>query len=176
MGVPAKARKAKKAKDEEANTQVSLEIVRLRNMGYSNAQISNMLEISGGSVSKAIKRATEQWKRDMGEEYATLIAREMAANSTVMQEYYEAWVRSKSGEDEEKEGNPAFMQGVERCIDRRIKLYGINPPVKVAPVTPDGQESYKPVTYDQAEVNFLSVMAEIEQIKSGNNRDLDDGK
>lgn len=39
-------------------------------------------------------------------------------------------------------GDIRFLEGVRWCIERRIKLLGLNAPIKVAPTDPTGQKEY----------------------------------
>jgi hypothetical protein len=83
------------------------------------------------------------------------IAKELAQIKMLQSEYWTAWESSKtertkarqetdgtkdrsgkpivkksSMEKEQRDGNPAFLQGVLSCIDRRCKLLGLDAPVK----------------------------------------------
>lgn len=44
----------------------------------------------------------------------------------------------RAREETRAEGNPAFLQGVQACIDRKSKIYGIDAPNKVALTDPSG--------------------------------------
>src|SRR5262249_3687923 len=51
--------------------------------------------------------------------------------------------RLKAGvRKEQRDGNPEFLRGVERCIEMRCKIMGAFAVLKVAPTTPDGQEEW----------------------------------
>jgi hypothetical protein len=42
----------------------------------------------------------------------------------------------------ENMGNPVWLQGVQWCIDRRLKLMGADAPIKIAPTNPEGTKEY----------------------------------
>src|SRR5262249_57562510 len=51
--------------------------------------------------------------------------------------------RLKAGmRTEKRDGNPAFLDGVQWCLEHRAKILGVFAPTKIAPVTPDGQEQW----------------------------------
>lgn len=55
-------------------------------------------------------------------------------------------------------GNPAFLAGVQWCIDRRIKLLGLDAPLKIAPTNPDGDRPWDGMTEEEKVAAFLSVV------------------
>lgn len=44
---------------------------------------------------------------------------------------------------EELAGDPRFLQGIDRCIERRCKLLGLEAPAKIAPTDPTGKREYQ---------------------------------
>lgn len=46
-----------------------------------------------------------------------------------------------SVEREQREGNPAFLAGVQWCIERRIKLRGLDAPTRIANTDPSGEQA-----------------------------------
>lgn len=89
------------------------------------------------------KQATGDIERAKGLELGKLVTLEL--------EYWDAWKRScqpreitrtaktdgerattsASFRKEQRDGNPAFLQGVMSCIERRCKILGIDAPVKI---------------------------------------------
>jgi hypothetical protein len=47
----------------------------------------------------------------------------------------------RTREEQRAEGNPAFLAGVQTCIDRKAKIYGVDAPSKVALTDPSGNNS-----------------------------------
>ena len=44
---------------------------------------------------------------------------------------------------EGRDGNPAFLERVAWCINKRCEILGLDAPKKVAPTSPDGQQPYR---------------------------------
>lgn len=130
--------------------------------------------ISYVTVSKDIKWILKEWLKHTVTDIDQLKARELEKLNKLEQTYWEAWEKSiedyekkskkfkgevgvgkdgKPKQPTEQEiattemismGNPAYLAGIERCIDRRCKILGVDAPVKTD-LTTKG-ESIKMVT------------------------------
>lgn len=115
-------------------------------------------EVSRQTISNDLKAIQERWRQNTAMNLDDHRARELAKIDALEAEYHEQYQRSKeprtinsksakskpgSGKDkpatveqsaseriEQREGNPAYLQGVERCIAMRVKLLGLNAPEK----------------------------------------------
>ena len=132
-------------------------IARLILKGESQVAISQQLGMTTQMVNYDLAAIRKEWRqsavRDLDEAFAT----ELAKLDLLEAEYWREWERSKkprkketakvvegtsgatgnpinreeaSTTEEEREGNPVFLQGVLACIDRRIKLLGLDTPVE----------------------------------------------
>ncbi len=131
------------------------EIARLYLRGEFQADIGERLGLSQQTVSNDLKVIQEQWRIDRVDDIHEMKNIESAKIDALELTYYDAWERSKEKsksqtekrkgsivefEGEKKKttipietqlsvsenvGNPAFLQGVERCVEKRIRLWGL---------------------------------------------------
>lgn len=121
-------------------------------------EIAEHLNVSCSIVSRDLKAIRKGWVEANKERAEEILAMELARLDHVVTEYWAAWERSKQSEDtvcDELEptagntecdqakvvkrrrtckaqcGNPVFLQGIERCIERRCKLLGVEPPQRI---------------------------------------------
>lgn len=112
--------------------------------------------ISQQMVSNDLRHVQKQWRTDTSMALDEYKARELARLDLLEREYWQAWEKSQKprkrhrvnyGDDqpdmsvdrkpravlldtEERIGDPRFLQGVERCIQQRCKLLGIEAPAR----------------------------------------------
>lgn len=112
-----------------------------------------MPEKASYTISRDITEIHSQWLKEATRSFDELVARELTRLDKVESEYWEAWNRSKaerqlsktarrrksggeSGEvsetaeivKEQRDGNPAFLDGVMKCVAKRCELLGIDAP------------------------------------------------
>jgi hypothetical protein len=129
--------------------------------GRTQHEIALELDVNQGTVSRDLAALREEWKQSSLIDFDEARSRELARIDELERTYWEAWqrscqdaetrtaetVRSDDGERtkavkrvEGQSGSPAFLAGVERCIEMRTRLLGLNAPLKIAPTSPDGQQ------------------------------------
>jgi hypothetical protein len=143
------------------------EISRLYCSGWRQVDIADRLGIAQQQVSYDLKAIFADWRKARDGNVTEWTNAELAKINALELEYWEAWRRScedrtrvvkgarvtPSGTGkatttnattttETLLGNPAYLAGVQWCIERRCKILGIDAPVKVAPTTPDGANPY----------------------------------
>jgi len=115
--------------------------------GKLQADIAEMVGVSQSTVSNDLKAIQQEWLQSSLVDFNEARAREIAKIDKLEREYYAAWQRScedaetvtkkavQVGDKERKEatqtakgqaGDPRFLQGVQWCIERRCKLFGID--------------------------------------------------
>lgn len=116
--------------------------------GWLQADIAKELEISQSTVSRDLDALHEQWVKSALVNFDEAKAKELAKIDHLEREYWRAWqrsqedaeatkiVESKDGKRYEAQtkgqaGDPRFLAGVQWCIDRRIKLIGLDEALKV---------------------------------------------
>jgi hypothetical protein len=152
------------------------ETARMYCSGYRQADIATVLDVSQAQISLDLKAIFADWRKQRDGEITQWTNEELAKINALELEYWEAWRRScadrkrvvkeqrkgppatKGGTatqtsraavtEESMLGNPAFLGGVQWCIERRCKILGIDAPTKVAPTTPDGMNPYAGVPDD----------------------------
>ncbi len=120
----------------------------------TQSEIARMLGISEAQVSKDLKSKKRAWRELRAADFDERIAVELAKISLTEKTYWDAWERSKTNYKKKatkvkgkagndlpdyrehheieviKDGDPRFLQGIERCIERRCKLLGLDAPIK----------------------------------------------
>jgi predicted transcriptional regulator len=151
--------KSQKARDR-------LIIGRLYLRGYGQPQIAKLAKVSQPTVSRDLSYLRIEWQRKASRSFSLKISQELAKLDQLELEYWQAWERSKkpktsrasegaiNGEngdvktnkiqrkEEDSYGDPRYLEGVERCIEKRCKLLGLFAPEKIAPTDPSGTRPY----------------------------------
>ena len=148
--------------------------------GKSQFAIASEMGCTQQNISLRLKTIRRRWREATIRDFDELRSEQVAKIDRVELEYWDAWERSKkprtrkgrkerSGDTnsdessvviEERDGNPAWLSGVERCIDRRCKLLGLDAPQKIAPTTPDGTQPYRPepMTPEEAVSTYMEAI------------------
>lgn len=122
--------------------------------GRTQSQIGAELGLSQGMISNDLKLIQQRWREQTTFNLDEAKGKELARLDALERECWAAWEQSKSertkarqktsgkGKDgkaaiteasmekEQRDGNPAFLQAVLSCIDRRCKLLGLDAPTK----------------------------------------------
>lgn len=121
--------------------------------GRTQADIGNILGLTQQTISNDLKALQQRWLESSVRDFDELRAEQLAKIDRLEAEYWAAWDRSKrpktrkgkkskttsgplgdSDESsvvvEERDGNPAWLAGVDKCIERRCKLLGLDAPTK----------------------------------------------
>jgi len=151
------------------------EIARLYLQGIIQADIAARLGMTQQMVSYDLKRIRKAWLQSSISNYDERVAVELAKIDNLEVEYWQAWQRStqvkesstakvvtdSSGErnevstkQEQMTGDEKFLAGVRWCIDRRLKLFGLDAPLKVdwRQSLPAGMDS------DEVQQQFLGML------------------
>jgi hypothetical protein len=114
-------------------------------------QIAQELDISDATVARDLKEIQKLWLASSLRDFDAARAQEIAKIDQAEREYWAAWQRSQVPAPDEpqfyrtdaqgnetgqprpwvKPGDPRFLQGVERCVERRCKLLGLDAPQKL---------------------------------------------
>jgi len=124
-----------------------LEVARLYLQGKYQHEIAEVLGVCQQQVSYDLKAIQKQWQDIPSAKLDELKAKELTRIDNLERTYWEAWEKSqqpkeitssaKVGEKvkvgkrtEQRNGNPAYLSGVQWCIERRCKLLGLDAPTK----------------------------------------------
>jgi DNA-binding MarR family transcriptional regulator len=130
-------------------------ITQLYVKGMFQSEIAEKLGLSQGQVSQDIKAIQARWRKNTEHNLDEHKAVELAKLDELERTAWNAWERSTAertkkrtltkgerNEDgqivgsggsvdvEQRDGNPAFLETVLKCIDRRVKILGLDAPVK----------------------------------------------
>lgn len=124
--------------------------------GFPDIRVSQTL------VWKIVNEVIKDWEQDVNRDITAAKAIELAKLNDLELDYRKGWDRSlrnkkktatkqkgrnlanqnnsglaiqeveQSSSDEEQVGDPRFLDGIRQCIDRRIKLLGLDAPIKSA--------------------------------------------
>jgi hypothetical protein len=127
--------------------------------GGTQADIAVELACDQATVSRDLKALRGEWMKSALIDINEAKARELAKIDTLELEYWTAWKRSQEDAESEitkmqgtppkandanpapakletqkkregQSGNPAFLRGVEWCINKRCEIIGVNAPTK----------------------------------------------
>lgn len=149
------------AANKRTKTQIRkdrAEIARLYLQGETQAAIGKKLGLVQQQIGYDLKAIRKEWLKSSLIDFNEAKARELAKIDNLEITCWQAWDRSNKakrtetttvrGEDEEtisitiKEeqltGDKRFLDGVDSCIDKRIKIFGFAAPVKRELSGPDG--------------------------------------
>jgi len=136
--------------------------------GKAQVAIASEMGVSQQAISSSLRTLRKRWIDSALRDFDELRAEQLAKIDRLESEYWDAWERSKaprtrkgrkqktadSGDAEEssvtiedRDGNPSWLAGVERCIERRCKLLGLDAPTKTS------------VTVEQTFADFVMAAA-----------------
>lgn len=138
--------KAQRIRDERRISQMYLH-------GDLQADIAASLSLSQSTVSRAITKLQAEWRASSLIDINEAKARELAKIDALELEYWQAWRRSQEDAESEitklqggstdapsklekqtrregQSGNPAFLAGIQWCINKRCEILGVNAPIK----------------------------------------------
>lgn len=120
--------------------------------GKTQADIAQEIGVSREQIAYDLKVIQQRWRQDTARDLDADKARELAKIDELERTYWQAWESSLAektttsakrigaGADgvvtettlkrELRDGNPAFLEGVLKCIERRSRLLGLDAPVK----------------------------------------------
>ncbi len=124
---------------------------RLYLRGKTQSEIAELLGISRSMVAYDLNAIQEQWRENTVRDLDADKVRELAKTDELERIYWAAWessleqrettatARTEAGDrirttaqmkKETRDGNPAFLEGVLKCIQRRARLLGLDAPTK----------------------------------------------
>ena len=127
------------------------DITRLYLRGKTQAEIGEALGISRAMVAYDLVAIQERWREGTVRDLDAAKSRELAKVDELERTYWSAWessleqkettttARTEAGDalrataqmkKETRDGNPAFLEGVLKCIQRRARLLGLDAPTK----------------------------------------------
>lgn len=158
-------------------------IGRLYLQGRLQAEIGDELGIDQSTVSRDLKALQDEWRRERVMDINEAKQKELAKIDVLELTYWEAWERSKENAETEttkmqgaavagaqpthvekqkrvegQVGDPRFLQGVERCIERRCKILGIDAPQALTVGNPDGSNITQPLDAETVAMKVASLM------------------
>jgi len=132
--------------------------------GMIQADIAKELQVSQSTISREIKMLVEEWRVERAYDINEAKQRELAKVDALEIEYWEAWKRSQEDavtrtegktsqgfvdttRTEGQAGDPRFLDGVLKCIQKRCDILGVDAPKKIAG-TGEGGEFIITVRYE----------------------------
>nr|WP_293836721.1 helix-turn-helix domain-containing protein [uncultured Arsenicibacter sp.] len=155
------------SKDQIARRRAQVATLYLK--GWQQAAIAEELDVTQSQISQDLKAIRENWKTGALIDFNEAKARELARLDLLEQTYWSAWERSLKpfkkkqtkmrGEvnmndasqkqkaknletteaTEERVGDPKFLDGVLKCIQKRVDILGIDAPSKQELTGKDGK-------------------------------------
>ena len=127
------------------------EVARLYLIGQRQDKMAEYLEVSPSQITRDLQVLQKEWRASAVTDLGEAKGKELAKLDELEREYWEAWERSKkprersrSGrtegekavisafiETEQRDGNPAFLDGVMKCIAKRCDILGLDAPTSI---------------------------------------------
>lgn len=124
-----------------------LEITKRYLAGQTQNEIALALGMTQNMVCLDLKAVRQEWAREYASDINEAKCRELAKVDHLERTYWDAWERScQPGEtktlqenagqkraviqQQKRDGNPVYLQGVMQCIERRCKILGVDAPEK----------------------------------------------
>jgi|GEM_PF-1004466 hypothetical protein len=127
--------------------------------GWSQVSISQELSVAQSTISHDLKTIHREWRKAAVRDFDLAREIELRKLHRLEREAWAAWEKSQKPSQEatissdgttqrtvkrvaEQTGDVRYLEIVHKCVASRRALLGLDAPVKVAPVSPDGTEAY----------------------------------
>lgn len=152
--------------------QIEADRVTIQNLylqGKPQHEIAQVVEVSREQVKYDLAVIQRRWRTETARNLDEDKARELAKIDHLERTYWQGWERSREQQEssstsrregaqgavllamlrkEQRDGNPAFLTGVQWCIDRRCRLLGLDPAPPAAVKIGDNREIHITVVND----------------------------
>jgi hypothetical protein len=149
------------------------QVAKLYLSGKGQVEIGQELNLAQSTICKDLEHIRTAWRESSIRDFDAQRDLEIARLNQIEREAWAAWERSQqpaqtavvsgaAGSQTAKRtlrhqcGNPRFLELALRCNEERCKLLGLDAPLKIAPVTPDG----RPLTIEQRRTHIIAIMQE----------------
>jgi len=126
---------------------------------WSQPAIARQLGISQTTVCRDLQAIRQQWRESSVRDFDAAREHELQKLDLLEREAWAAWQRSQqpvestrvtqdgSGKKAQKTvehpvGDPRYLEQIHKCIAGRRALLGLDAPTRIAPTSPDGEQSY----------------------------------
>ena len=147
------------ARENQSLTKRRLLVSELYLQSWTQMAIAQKLGIAQSTVWADLKAIRKHWRESQIRDFDEAIARELEKIDRVEREAWEAWERSKQPQEsttvtdghggkraqkrvQHQYGDPRYLEQVHKCIASRRAILGLDAPTRIAPTTPDGEETY----------------------------------
>lgn len=133
-----------KSNDRQAIAQRSADVAMRYLHGETQNTIAAALDVDQATISRDLAAVRKAWLDSAIRDFDAARAIELAKIDEVEREYWLAWERSQKDKEiayqeqsdkkkvglrrESQVGNPAFLDGVLRCIEKRCAILGLDAP------------------------------------------------
>jgi hypothetical protein len=161
--------------------------------GMSQYDLAAKYGVNQSLISRELKRIRQDWEKSILVDFNQAKARELSKIDNLEKEYWAAWKNSigektktrtkkiigasateASVEKDQMLGNPAWLQGIQWCIEQRCKIFGIYEATKLAVV--DWRKAAEDQGLDTGKLFEDLVNKYVEALGGSNgDEDADDG-
>ena len=127
--------------------------------GWTQAAIAREVSASQATVSSDLKAIRREWRKSRIRDFDEAVQLELNKLQLLERQAWNGWQRSQEpaettrvtqdagGKKAEKtvrqqQGDPRFLELIHRAIAGRRALLGLDAPTRIAPTSPDGDQSY----------------------------------
>ena len=136
--------------------------------GFHQWEIGAQVGVDAATICRDLKAIREQWRASAVRDFDEAKAQELARIDALEREYWAAWTASRENREitsteqvdgasssrfkaavrkEAREGNPAFLAGVQWCVTRRCALLGLDAPQRSELTGKDGRALHPTVLH-----------------------------
>lgn len=150
--------------------------------GQTQAEIAVKMGVNQSQISRDLQTIQQLWIEKSIQAIDQKKAEELAKIDRLERVYWESWERSilsfkskivkgkksKAGQgaedieqtlkEEERVGDPRYLAGVQWCIEKRMKIFGLEAPQKIAPTDPTGEKSYQLMDESELAKRFVAIL------------------
>lgn len=153
--------------------------------GMTQAEIALKIDRDQSTVSRDLREIQKSWQESTLVDFDQKKREELAKIDALELTYWQAWrdsggeiitktverIASEKGDDGAKRarevvktefavGEFAALRGVQWCIEKRIEIFGLAAPKKIAPTDPSGTREYADQEYNRAISTLFDALRE----------------
>ena len=147
--------------------------------GWRQADIAHELGVAQATVSNDLKAVQQEWRESAIHDINLLRQRELQKLDRIERECWQEWERSKQpsqsakvrtdGNQQKTEkqvtdqrGDVVYLDQIRQCVAARRAILGLDAPMEIAPLLPDGQDAAQ-VVVAQLSVTELRVLKRLKE-------------
>jgi hypothetical protein len=127
---------------------------------YTQVQLAERFGVALSTIENDLRIIRRRWIERQERGFEEAVATQLEKLDRLEREAWDAWDRSRQPKTKtvmrqgdagsktgtkaitERDGNPRYLEQIQKCLAQRAKLLGLNAPTKIAPTDPTGNLAY----------------------------------